>query len=96
MKTIVCKYLPATSTKPARVKAMAEGVSSVVVTYNSGAHDPWREAAIQLVNRMGWGPVWLSHGVLPCGSHVFIMILDGTLPSHCVDVNFHGHIFLVP
>lgn len=95
MKAIVCKYLPATDRKPSRIKAMAEGVKPVVMGYNSSLIDPWREAAIALVERMGWGPVWFSHGVLPCGAHVFTMIPDGTLPHHVVDANFHGHLFRV-
>lgn len=74
MKAIVCKYLPATNTKPARVKAMAEGGFSVTVSCHSVPDDPERHAAEALVRKLDWNPVWLIRGGLPDQSNVFATV----------------------
>lgn len=55
MKTIRTKYLPATDTKGARIKASAEGVPSIVISYYDGdGKNPHAVAAKKLKDKMGW------------------------------------------
>lgn len=62
MKAIVTKYIPATNTKPSRVKAKAEGVPAIVISY--GSHDnPHREAALTLCRKYGWGEDIIGGGM---------------------------------
>ena len=53
MKAICTRYIPATETRGARVRASAEGVRSVIVSYWS-ADDAHLEAALALARREGW------------------------------------------
>ena len=62
MKAIVTKYIPASATKPSRVKATAEGVPSVTISYSS-ADNPHREAALTLCRKYGWGESLISGGM---------------------------------
>lgn len=81
MKAIQSKYLPATNTKPSRIKAFIEGnAASVTVCYNSypSEYDAHRDAARQLHAQLGWERVtgdfnsnWVS-GVLPNGSFAHV------------------------
>lgn len=71
MKTIVTKYIPATNTKPSRVKAKAEGVPAITINYNS--HDnPHREAALTLCRKYGWGEDIIGGGMPDQTGEVFV------------------------
>jgi len=59
MKAILTKYLPATDTKPSRVKAYDGDGNSITLPYddNSGKQDhvsPFARAAVALCRKMGW------------------------------------------
>jgi len=57
MKAIVTKYLPATNTKPARIKATAEGGNSVTISYpqdDISQEAAYRKAAEALCAKMKW------------------------------------------
>jgi len=74
MKAIQTKYLPATNTKGARIKAWASGGNRVTIPYQhelSGA-DVHRAAARVLCDNMGWDMPFVT-GCLPNGDycHVF-------------------------
>lgn len=83
MKAIQTKYLPFTNTKPSRIIAKAEGVTSLTLTCS--ALDEWRTenklehitnhqaAARLLAVRYGWSTTFVSGG-LPDGTwaHCFV------------------------
>jgi len=79
MKAILTKYLPFTNTKPARIKASAEGVGSFthsvenLRTIGDVKDDPHITAAKLVCERFQWGTS-LASGVLPDGSwaHCFV------------------------
>lgn len=61
MKAIFTKYLPATDTKPARIKAYAEGGSTITISYGfDGNGHP--QAALALCRKMGWNGTLVSGG----------------------------------
>lgn len=73
MKAILTRYLPATNTKPSRIRATAEGGKPLTVGYYAAPDntDPFAFAARQLADRMGWtGP--LLGGGLPDGSTCWV------------------------
>lgn len=72
MKAIQVKYLPATNTKPSRLKAMAEGVKPLVRTFNGdwASNNPFHEIAVALCKREEWSGDLCSGG-LPNGDRVF-------------------------
>jgi len=57
MKAIITKYLPATNTKPARIKASTEGGNSITISYPSddmSQEAAYRKAAEALCAKMNW------------------------------------------
>lgn len=54
MKAIETKYIPASSYRGSRIRAYAEGVKSLTISYDHGARNPHAVAAIALAKRMGW------------------------------------------
>jgi hypothetical protein len=71
MKAIITKYIPATNTKPSRVKAKAEGVPAVAISY--GSHEnPHREAALTLCRKYGWGENIIGGGMPDQTGEVFV------------------------
>lgn len=72
MKAIQTRFLPFTSTKPARIKASAGGVPSITASVESlrlagnGLDDPHITAAKALCRKYDW-PETLASGVLPGG-----------------------------
>ena len=59
MKAIITKYLPATDTRPSRVKAFDGCGNGVTVLYDDGGNDnagnaPFARAAVTLCRKMGW------------------------------------------
>jgi hypothetical protein len=81
MKAIITKYIPATNTKPSRVKAWTEGGNSVTIGYNSDNDNPFRVAAEKLCAKMQW-PGRLIEGGTGNGS-VFVF----AEPEHAEDVS---------
>ena len=73
MIAITVKFLPATNTKGARVKASAGGKRSVTIGYHS-EDDPFQAAAIALIKKLDWQDKgdWFR-GHLDCGNvEVFV------------------------
>ena len=66
MKAIITKYLPATDTKGSRIKASAEGVKSVVISWNYvlGIEANHAAAARGLCEKYAWGESLIA-GSLP-------------------------------
>ena len=60
MKAIITKYISATNTKPGRIKAMAEGVKPLIMSYSAAdndggsVEDAHRAAAGALRDRQNW------------------------------------------
>ena len=75
MKAISAKYLPATNTKPARIKVQAEGVPHLIFDDYSTTR---REAAERLCVKFGWSTD-LIEGTLPNGDTVFVFNPHGAL-----------------
>ncbi len=48
MKTITCKVLPATGTKPTRIKASCEKVHHTISSWDGNIEDGYMKAALQL------------------------------------------------
>ena len=77
MKAIITKTLPATNTKPARIKASAEGVASVIYSRDSLGMEEnlstHQLAARQFCRHRGWDGS-LASGGLPDGSWVHCFV----------------------
>jgi hypothetical protein len=74
MKAIIVKYLPATNTKGSRLKAMAEGVPSIIRGFDHKYNDGGKaQIAQELCNKYGWDGKLVS-GQLPNGDNVFCFI----------------------
>ncbi len=72
MKAIIVKYLGPTDTKGSRLKAMAEGVKSIIrgLDYSINISDDMFNIAQELCKRNNW-PSNLVAGQLPNGDYVF-------------------------
>ena len=70
MKAIIAKALPATETKPRRIKIMAEGAKSRIVSYNN--EWDYEQVTEQYARDLGWlaKGTKMAHGQLPNGDHV--------------------------
>lgn len=80
MKAIQTKYIPATDTKPSRIKATAEGGHSLTITYNHEGNEH-EQAAKALVAKMNWGQgCRLVGGGLPDGSMAWVFVADQPEP----------------
>lgn len=82
MKAILTHVLPPTNTKPARIKATAEGVETVVISRAAYAEldTAHRVAAESLAERHGWldGDWVLVDGTLPNGDVAHVFVRKGT------------------
>lgn len=74
-KTICTRYIPATDTKGARVRASAEGVRSIFISYWA-ADDAHLEAALTLARKYGWSGT-LVRGSLPDGRGDCFVSING-------------------
>lgn len=77
MKAILTKYLGPTNSRGSRIKASAEGVPSITVSFDYAERDGGRYlAACQLANKYGWlrDDYQLVEGGLPNGESVFVMV----------------------
>ena len=84
MKAIVVKYLPATNTKPSRVKASVEGLPAKTIGYHSADGCPYREAATQLAKELEWSGR-LVEGDIQSGVKVFVFM--GTDITNVIDID---------
>lgn len=65
MKAIITKYLPATNKNGSRIKASAEGVKSVSVSFNYDLNTEQNHAAAagKLCEKYGWTKKLVSGGL---------------------------------
>jgi hypothetical protein len=84
MQAITTKYLPATNTKGARIKASC-AARSIIVPYTY-SDEPHRAAALALITRLGWlGHGEWHEGDLPDGKgSVFVCVGKLERPLHAV------------
>ena len=78
MKAILVKVLPATNTKPTRLKAIAEGVQSIIRSANGdwGYEKDAARVARELCAKYEWN--WpIASGQLANGDHVFCFVEPG-------------------
>ncbi len=66
MKAIETKYIPASNTRGSRIKAYAEGVKPLTISYPHEARNAHAVAAVALCKRMGWTGTLVSGGKAPC------------------------------
>ncbi len=73
MKAIKTVYLGPTNTKGSRVKASAEGGSSVILAWDHAldAVDNHKAAAKALCEKLGWTGKLATGGLSDCYVHVF-------------------------
>jgi hypothetical protein len=79
MKAIVVKYFGPSNTKGSRFRVSAEGVPSMTVSYDHGAHEPKLDAAKAFCRKHDW-PTNLSEGTLPNGDAVFVFLTTTLTP----------------
>ena len=75
MKAICTRFIPATDTKSARVRASAHGVRSIFISHWS-ADDSHLEAALTLARKYGWCGT-LVRGGLPDGRGDCFVFING-------------------
>lgn len=77
MKAIVTKYIGATDTKPSNIKASAECVKSITVSYDHSldSEDNHRKAAKALAESLQWGWKQFVSGGLPNGDYAHVQIV---------------------
>jgi hypothetical protein len=73
MKAIVVKYFGPTHLKGSRLRVSAEGVPSMTVSYDHGAHEPKLDAAKEFCRKHGWHEN-IQEGTLPNGDAVFVFL----------------------
>ena len=72
MQAIQVKYLPATDTKPSRLKAFCKA-GSVTISFNHDNEEQgYIDAARQLAEKLGWFDFYYG-GTLPNNDKVFVM-----------------------
>lgn len=74
MQAIQTKYLPATNTKPSRIKAMC-ATATITVSADGGYQRDHRAVAEKLCNQLGWNDKYygkLLGGELSNGTFVFV------------------------
>ena len=80
MKAIQVRYFPATSHRPARLKALAHGIKSVTVSKEYGwrSHDNRSAEDVAVQALLDQNPQWkwtladLVNGILPNGDLVYV------------------------
>jgi hypothetical protein len=75
MKAIQTRYYGPTNTLGARIKAIADGVKAVTISYphEYNAEEAHRVAAQKLADKYGWNNA-LVGGALPNGDYAFCMV----------------------
>ena len=77
MKAITTRFVPATDTKAATVRAYAHGVKSLTVNH-WGHDDSHLEAALALARRQGWTGKLLRGGLPDGRGDAFVFVEDKT------------------
>ena len=70
MKAILIKFLPATNSRPSRLKASASGVKSLTIPFDY-VTDPELRLAQEFCKANDWDGELLVKGILPNGDTVF-------------------------
>lgn len=75
MQTITTKYLGATNTKQARVRATSTSGISIIVKWNweLDTEDNHNEAAIALCNKLGWSGTFYCGAAEKGKGNVYVM-----------------------
>lgn len=76
MKAIVTKYLPPTNVKGSRIKASAEGVPSVIISYPHEASNAHREAALILCRKYRWSEDIVGGGLPDQTGECFVFVQE--------------------
>jgi len=78
MKAIVTKYISPTDTKPSKIRASAEGVKSITVSYDHSLCSAGNHyvAAKKFQEVLGWNWDEIVSGVLPNGDYAHIGIYE--------------------
>jgi hypothetical protein len=74
VQAILTKWLPATNTKPSRIKAMC-ATATITMSADGGYQKDHREVAEALCNQLGWNDKYygkLMGGELPDGTFAFV------------------------
>lgn len=87
MKAIITKYLPATNIRGSRIKAKAEGVPAVVISYPDEARYPHHVAALELCKRMNWEGDLICGGLPDQSGNVYVFADDERIKNPHVDTN---------
>ena len=77
MQAIETRYLPATNTKPSRIRAACAG-GSIIVPYDYDAphgEGPHLTAALALCRKLGWDDVTLVSGAVPSNPRGYVFCL---------------------
>jgi hypothetical protein len=77
MKAICTRYIPATETQGARVRASAEGVRSITISHWS-ADDSHLEAALALARQYKWHGTLVRGGAPDARGDVFVFLDNKT------------------
>jgi hypothetical protein len=80
MKAITTKYIPATNTKPARIKAKAEGVAAITYSYGklegmlpgTNTDDTYKKAAELYIAANGWSGDLIGGGLPDQSGYCFV------------------------
>jgi hypothetical protein len=72
MQAIQIKYLGATNTKPARIKAICHAKSRIYSRESLNDDNPGQDAAKRLVTEMGWSYGTWYGGTLKDGTDVYV------------------------
>lgn len=80
MKAITTKYIPPTNTKPARIKAMAEGVPAITYSYGklegmlpgTNTDDTHKKAAELYIAANGWSGELIGGGLPDQSGYCFV------------------------
>lgn len=72
MQAIICKFLPVTHARGARIKAKCSSGSMTFDFHSIDAKCKYTYAAEELCKKLGWD-YDLQYGILPSGEYVFTM-----------------------
>ena len=74
-QAIITKFIGATNTRGARIKASA-WAGSVVIPYDYSGDEAHRQAASALIAKLDWPPLssWREGGTPDCSGFAFVLI----------------------
>lgn len=86
MKSIATKFLPATNFRGSRIKASAEGVAPLTISYPHDSSEPHATAARALAQRMGWHGTMIEGGAADGKGSVFVFVRVGKYDAPTIEV----------